>query len=220
MIEITSVERERIAVAMEALDGGAEVNESPAYWYLVECVPDCDAKAMRSLVRRHFGVFQPIMRVRRARYAGPRGDGSHRMVSVREPAFPGYLFVMVWNIEKTYDHLRTCPGVEGVLLQAGQPWPIPDDFISRLYALDWLEDGSTAGKHVAVTGRRNLKRRPRKSNRIRSAKAQAQRLGYLLTKGLINGGNLAPSERISELMASLPSSSPLGAAPAMAAGDR
>lgn len=206
MIEITPLEREARRVDMEALDGGAEVGECPAYWYLVECAPDCDAKAMRWLVRRHFGIFQPIMRVRRERYAGKRRDGSHRMVSEREPAFPGYLFVMVWNIEKTYDHLRTCPGVEGVLLQAGKPWPIPDDFIGRLYALDWLEDGGTAGERVAVTGRRNRYRRPRKSHKITSK--QDRRSAQLLTKGLINAGGLVASERISQLMASLPLRSP------------
>jgi transcriptional antiterminator RfaH len=204
-------EREARRVDMEALDGGAEVDESTADWYLVECAPDCDAKAMRWLVRRHFGIFQPIMRVRRERYAGKHGDGTHRMVSVREPAFPGYLFVMVWNIDKTYDHLRTCPGVEGVLLQAGKPWPIPDDFISRLYALDWLDDGSTAGEHVAVSGQRN-RRKPRKSNKIKRS--------CQLTEGLINAGDLAAPERISQLMASLPSISPHSGDPAMAASDR
>lgn len=184
--------------ARKMLATTAEVNERPAYYYLAICAPDCAAKAMRNLVRRKFGVFQAMQWNWLNRYAGHQSDGSHVDVSRLEQVFEDYLFVLVWDIDKMQDRILSCPGVDGLLLEFGEPVPIRESFIDQLRALSWIEDASAAGRHVAVSGRRQLKRRRRKSHKITSP--QDRRAARLLSKEWENGNRLGTGERISLLL--------------------
>jgi transcription antitermination factor NusG len=176
-----------------ALEIGAEVDEGASWWHLVICKPDCDGLAARWLVRRRFGIFQ-VIAARRERV--PQPDGSHRVVTVREPAFPGYIFVQLWNAPKMAERVLRTPGVEGFLCQFGDPVRIPDGFVRRLLALDWVD---RSGGHVAVTGsRRQRKRRRRPGGKLHTP--QDRRARKLLALDLAEAGRLAAPERISQLI--------------------
>jgi hypothetical protein len=188
------------AEAMNSLPVVAEVNDQPSWWYLVICDDGCDARAMRWLTRRGFGMFQPMMRGK---------DG--RLV----PAYPGYLFARVWNMEKLYERLVNTPGVASVLMQFGAPARVPDSFVTRLMQLHWLEEGSSAGKHVAVKSKRN---RPgqRERRASRGAARQAMRAKALrkeqrrLMMRLAEAGQLAAADRIGAMLAALKEALPSG----------
>lgn len=174
---------------------GAEVDDGDAHWYAVLCEAGGDALTARHLVRRGFGIFQPY--ARNGRHL-PQCDGTHRRIDTRELAFPGYIFVRAWNIDKMIKRLLACPGVAGVLSFAGteRPAPISDEFISLLlYELDWLEHGTG---HVAVAGRRNRKRRPRPSHKI--SNRNTRRASELLNKWAGEVGRLDSQGRIGRLL--------------------
>lgn len=211
MLDRTSIERAMTERAQKAAPLLAEIDEAtrPGYWYLFICSPDCDAKASRWLVRRRFGIFQPMERV--------NVDHVPRLV----PVFPGYIFVYVWDLEKSYSRIVSCPGVEEALMEFDRPVPIPDSFINRLRALSWVQDESAAGVRVARNANRrrsNPKRRARKSHKISTP--QSRKADRLLRKHWENAVNLAPSERIGLLLQTVmpPVAASLAGPPVKAAG--
>lgn len=123
------------------------VDETPGAWYLVTAAAGCEHVAANHLIRRRFGCYQPIWH---KTYIS-RGHKYSRARSL----FPGYIFVFVWGIERHYQRIRNCPGVQGLVMHAGRPAVIPDSFINRVQVQEAVEDG-------LVQANRHKRRRRRK----------------------------------------------------------
>jgi len=179
----------------------AEISASPAQWFLVRTFPGDDLKALRWLARRRFGVFRP-MQQRRIRRAG------ERLVQGWEPAFPGWLFVLCWDVEKMRSRISTCPGVMGLLCDpaSNKAVPIDDDFIDRLRALAWLYD-DRAPIHlgqVTVRARRNVRRIGKQQRRtLDKLKKTLKSSGRWDSSTWEAANELAPHERIALLQRTL-----------------
>ena len=209
------------AVLQKAKPLEAEIAPEPADWYLVHTFPGDDVRAMRWLARRRFGVFR-VMQQRRDRRNDIKLQGM-------EPAFPGWLFVFVWDIKKMKDRLRACPGVMSIFCDpvSQEPVPInqPDEdgvlFIEKLRALSWAynENAPHAQRHSArasmSTARSNKK--PRVQRPTKKQRKQLERLKKdFKARGLEwdqstweYANSLAPHERIALLHRTLLNAPPL-----------
>lgn len=118
-VEPQIMEAARATTRMEA-----EVDEGPANWYLVQTYPGDDLRAMRWLSRRRFGTFRPMQ---------PRDGGGG------EAAFPGWLFVFVWDMDKMAARIRATPGVMGILCDPVtlRPAPIRDRWVQQVREFSW-----------------------------------------------------------------------------------
>lgn len=167
-----------------------------AEWYLVQTFPGDDARALRWLARRHFGVFRP-MQQRADRESGRVRQGY-------EPVFAGWLFVFCWMGADMVGRLLDVPGVRGLLCypQTFRPVVIPEDFVQRLRGLSWVYDESApqARTHAAVTAARHVKRvqslRGRQRRELQRLKAEAKRRGTLDHNSWSAANRLEPGERI------------------------
>lgn len=154
----------------------AEASDDDPRWFLIETFPASEARAIRSLARRHFGVIQPMTQ-RRDRYSG-------NLVQGWQPVFSGWLFVRTWNIRKMRRRILSADGVLEILHDAvsGEAWPIPDWFVDMLDAEgQYYYDHAPPmyrRSHWSVTATRQAgrsrqkKRRPRPSNKIRNCRPQ------------------------------------------------
>ncbi len=114
-------------VVSRAADTEAEISgDEPAYWFLVETFAGDDVKAMRWLARRRFGVFRPMKQ-----RVDKRNDTK---LQGFEAAFPGWLFVYTWNIDRMLRRILSLPGVMRVLSDpvSQSPVPIPAWFVEDL----------------------------------------------------------------------------------------
>lgn len=93
-------------------------------WYLVQFRPNCFSLAHRNLTRQGFEVFCPrIAETRKSR-------GQFR--SVRQPLFPGYLFVHFNPSETGWRSIKGTRGVSQLVSFAGVPEPVPSTLIDGL----------------------------------------------------------------------------------------
>lgn len=139
------------SVEAEIADEPTDESQVRAEWFLVHAFPGDDGRALRWLARRRFGAVR-FMQQRTDKRNDTKLQGF-------EPAFPGWLFVFVWDIRKMKDRLRACPGVMGMLCDpvTQEPVPInqPDEdgvfFIDKLRALSWVyeENAPRARRHSA-----------------------------------------------------------------------
>lgn len=184
----------------------ADISASPAQWFLVRSFPGDDARALRWLARRRFGVFQPIQQ-RRLKKEG------ERLVQGWEAAFPGWLFVLCWEVDKMRGRITSCPGVMGLLCDpaTNRPVPIEDEFMDRLRALAWVYNDRVPHAHHYASGARHVVRMKPKRNRMpkRTRKALDKLKNELKAAGKwdvstwATANELAPHERIALLQQAL-----------------
>jgi transcription antitermination factor NusG len=131
-----------------------EISDQPAQWFLVRTYPGDDARALRWLARRRFGAFRP-MQQRRDRI-------TDKLVQGWEPAFPGWIFVLCWNVDAMRYRILSTPGVMGLLCDpaTNRPVPIDDGFIGRVRKLSWIydENAPDSRHHSGVRALRSEKR--------------------------------------------------------------
>lgn len=102
---------------------------SPA-WYAIVTSPDCETLASKHLLRRGFGLFDPmfdeVVIVR----------GRRRIKQVR--LLPGYLLAFVWNIDAQWPRMASCPGVHDLLRRPGTQHVavIADKIVEYLHGLE------------------------------------------------------------------------------------
>lgn len=204
------------ADALQAIDAkmekqgevNAEISASPAQWFLVRTYPGDDARALRWLARRRFGAFRP-MQQRRLKSAG------ERLVQGWEPAFPGWVFVLCWDIDKMRPRILSTPGVMGLLCDpaTNRPVPIDDDFIERLRELAWIYDERAphpgnytqrrAARHVARMRPKTKKIDKRTKKTLQRLKNELKACGKWEPSTWENANTLAPHERIALLQQAL-----------------
>lgn len=94
-------------------------------WYLLQCKPRQDQRALENLQRQNYLCFQPVCHQERL------VRGVRKIVE--EPLFPGYLFIQL-EAGSNWAPLRSTRGVARVVSFGGQPRPVADDLIARLRA--------------------------------------------------------------------------------------
>jgi transcriptional antiterminator RfaH len=94
-----------------------------AYWSCARLHPHKEALALRFLVARGFGVYQPLIQERRM----IRG----RKMLTTSALFPLYVFIA---IEAQWYAAKSCPGVATILTDGDRPARVPDHVIDALRA--------------------------------------------------------------------------------------
>lgn len=85
------------------------------FWYIVQCNPNCERKAVSEIRRAGFRAHMPkLSSVRRHHRTG-------EMLIKRRPLMTGYIFMRFTEGENWYA-LRQCQGVKGVLYIDGHPF--------------------------------------------------------------------------------------------------
>lgn len=96
-----------------------------AGWYVAQTKPNAERAAVRRLWRQEFTIHLPWLTVRTTR----RGQ----RVDLREPLFPGYLFILLDLELERWKAVNSTRGVQTLLPAADAPRPIPTKKIEELY---------------------------------------------------------------------------------------
>ena len=106
---------------------GVQMSHSNAQWFLAQIKPNALARASTNLERQGFAPFAPYRnRVKRV--------GS-RLRSVRDPLFPGYVFVRFDPRTTPWRKINSTYGVSRlVTLQKDTPTPVPPGLVEALSA--------------------------------------------------------------------------------------
>lgn len=186
----------------EAASLTAEIDpDHPAAWYALVTAPDAEARASRHLVRRSFGLFDPmfdeVVVVR----------GARRIKRTR--LLPGYLLVYVWNIRDQWARITTCPGIADIVRRVGtnDPAVIPDEMVSYLQGRETIESLNNtqpgwAGTDEIPTRKQARYKRRKNGSRVKepvmvTAVPKAPEV-IIRCKSYLSGiEELAPDERIS-----------------------
>ncbi len=93
-------------------------------WYAVCCKPRQEAVAEENLLRQHFHVYLPRIRIRRRR----RGQ----WIDAVEVLFPRYLFIRIDPLRRNMAPVRSTRGVVGLVRFGGLPAVVPDEVMDAL----------------------------------------------------------------------------------------
>jgi transcriptional antiterminator RfaH len=93
-------------------------------WYLVQCKPRQDNRALENLRYQGYECLLPTHQVERLR----NGQWLHQ----QEPLFPGYLFIELDTVQDNWMPIRSTRGVSQVVRFGGSPLSVPQDIIGRL----------------------------------------------------------------------------------------
>ncbi len=97
---------------------------SPAkLWYLLQCKPRQDARALEHLERQGFECYAPVCSVQTV--------SSGKLRIKEQPLFPGYVFIRMGE-EDSWLALRSTRGVNRVVAFCGQPCQVQDSIIDHL----------------------------------------------------------------------------------------
>lgn len=100
-------------------------------WYLVQCKPHEDQRAVENLRNQGFESFAPLCVAERLR--------KRRLVRCVEALFPGYAFVALNRVDHDWSKLRSTRGVSR-LVRFGMHAPaVPQRVIQYLKAADGME---------------------------------------------------------------------------------
>lgn len=97
--------------------------EAKGRWYIATTLPNHENIAAAHLIARRFGLYQP------------RKPSSYiikgKKRSVMRNLAPGYLFVLVWDIDRDFRRILAVPGVTGIINM-----PVPDKQVNKLRAAE------------------------------------------------------------------------------------
>lgn len=101
-----------------------DTDATEPHWYLVQCKPREDQRALENLERQGFQCYLPMHAVERLRAGVLR--------KVREPLFPGYLFIRLDCVKDNWHPIRSTRGVIGIVRFREYPAPVPDALIEDI----------------------------------------------------------------------------------------
>ena len=104
--------------AADASSAGSALN-----WYLLQCKPRQDARAVENLQRQGYACFRPLLQ--REKLTGGR------LRKVEESLFPGYLFIQL-DAQGNWAPLRSTRGVSRLVVFSGYPLAVPAGLIEQL----------------------------------------------------------------------------------------
>lgn len=90
-------------------------------WYVVQCKPRQEMRALEHLTRQSFETYCPRV---------PAADAV-RALAASKPLFPGYVFVHL-AAETNWSTVRATRGVARVVAFNGQPCPVSDELITGI----------------------------------------------------------------------------------------
>ncbi|WP_447746951.1 transcription/translation regulatory transformer protein RfaH [Pseudomonas nicosulfuronedens] len=94
------------------------------HWYLVQCKPKQDLRALEHLQRQEYECLLPLHKVERLQ----KGQWNTQ----EEPLFPGYLFIELDTLQDNWMPIRSTRGVNQVVRFGANPLPVPINIIDRL----------------------------------------------------------------------------------------
>lgn len=110
-------------------------------WYIVQCNPNCERKAVAEIRRAGFRAHMPrLARVR-------RHHRTKEPIIGRRPLLVGYIFMRFPGPANWYA-LRQCQGVKGVLYIDGRPYQMASSYVAEIMRAQRsmrYEDGDTRG---------------------------------------------------------------------------
>ena len=120
------------------------INESR--WYLIQCKPREDQRALENLERQGFQCYLPMYVVEKLRAGVLR--------KANEPLFPGYLFIRLDCVNDNWRPIRSTRGVTGIVRFDDYPLPVPDSLIEaiqrRIAGEPVAESHFKAGERVTI----------------------------------------------------------------------
>lgn len=111
------------------------------HWFIVQCNPNCERKAVAELRRAGFRAHMP--RLARVRVHHRTGEP----IVKRRPLLVGYVFMRFPGPVNWYA-LRQCQGVKGVLYLDGKAYQMPRETVAAIMRAQRsmeYEDGQTRG---------------------------------------------------------------------------
>jgi len=93
-------------------------------WYVIQCKPREDGRALEHLERQGFSCYLPTLRVEKRRQGGK--------VEVQESLFPGYLFIQLDEVNDNWHPIRSTRGVIQMVRFKEYPQPVPDEIIESI----------------------------------------------------------------------------------------
>ncbi|WP_069863635.1 transcription/translation regulatory transformer protein RfaH [Pseudomonas citronellolis] len=112
-------------------------------WYLIQCKPRQDMRALEHLERQGYQCLSPKCQVERLQKG--------KLQLLNEPLFPGYLFIYLDRIEDNWLPIRSTRGVNQIVSFGELPTPIPNKIINQLLQRDMaIAPALMAGDRVRI----------------------------------------------------------------------
>jgi transcriptional antiterminator RfaH len=93
-------------------------------WYVIQCKRREELRALEHLERQKFTCYLPTLAVEKRR--------NGRKLDVREPLFPGYLFVRLHELSDDWYHIRSTRGVIQIVRFGERPLPVQDKVVETI----------------------------------------------------------------------------------------
>jgi transcriptional antiterminator RfaH len=120
---------------------------SQPHWYLVQCKPRDDDRALEHLGRQGFECYRPMYERERVR--------SGRRCRAPAALFPGYIFIRLDRIHDNWLPICSTRGVARIVRFAGSPLPVADEIIEeirrRVAGKSIREPYLKSGERVVIT---------------------------------------------------------------------
>lgn len=97
---------------------------SDSRWYVIQCKPRQDARALENLVRQGFECYLPTLSAARLR--------NGRKIAAAEPLFPGYLFIHLDVSGENWAPIRSTRGVSQMVRVRDQPLPVGNEIVDLI----------------------------------------------------------------------------------------
>lgn len=110
-------------------------------WYLIQCKPRQEARALENLRNQSFTCYAPTHPVEKIRHG--------KRVKLDEPLFPGYLFINLCEYTDSWHPIRSTRGVLRLVTFANQAVPVASQIIENIQTR--LKTGGT-GKPLFARG--------------------------------------------------------------------
>jgi transcriptional antiterminator RfaH len=95
-----------------------------AQWYVIQCKPREERRALENLERQGFCCYLPMLSVEKLRHGA--------LLDVREPLFPGYLFISLDELTDNWHPIRSTRGVIQLVRFREYPVPVPEELIESI----------------------------------------------------------------------------------------
>jgi transcriptional antiterminator RfaH len=93
-------------------------------WYVVQCKPREERRALEHLERQDFQCYLPLRSVERVRRGAKR--------DLKEPLFPGYLFIRLSELNDNWQPIHSTRGVVRLVRFKDYPVPVPEDLVGAI----------------------------------------------------------------------------------------
>ena len=97
-----------------------------ARWYLVQCKPRQELRAVENLRNQFYPCYCPQHSAEKIRHG--------KKTVIQQPLFPGYIFINLCKLTDNWHSIRSTRGVLRLVTFANEPLAVPDEIIDALQA--------------------------------------------------------------------------------------